>query len=289
MAYIGKDYSEARFYHVSRYTPIEADRQILDKATAKGLPVKELRYRDILDRLLKAKTAKPHPFTDMLLDYMEDIGVTRYQPIDFADETNEVSFFLAQALGFPHAHGLGKLQSRQTENAVPGVFKRMFDNIEAIAEWIRERNRDLFKQRFGRKYRPYMCYDPKGLSKALARTESNDWVELPGLGGKAPQYGYVYFFGIGSIRSESWLRLEIGMSLLIDLKPADDQGHLKLYLSACFYGERLSWKKTNEEVELTGFPSEKQAQRHYAQLIRRARDKAIKDGTYSRQLEQFQI
>ena len=122
--YVRAQAGGTRFVYVSRYPATPDEQSALKEAVLNGLPVRSLRYRDIYQSIEPGAS----PFACLLLDYMEDIGVASYQVIDL--EAKEVSFFLAQALGFPHLHGLGRLHSQHAVDELPYIFRKMFGNLE---------------------------------------------------------------------------------------------------------------------------------------------------------------
>ena len=270
-----------RFAHVSRYSPTQGDATVLEQAAKRGLPVASHRYRDFYGSLHSSRK----DFCRLLCDYLKDIGVVSYKTIDFKTETKEIVFFLAQALGFPHKHGLGKLHSQKAVDKMPETLAKMLGNLEVLGEWVRDQNQGLFRHRFVRRYRPRPMFDVAALKKALA-TCGDDLAEMPG-SGKFVKSGSVEFSAQGAIGGSEvgkdgegtgpeWLACEIGVSFWIETKP-EEKGlppHMTFY--ACFYGAGLRWEDNYcEKSTLSVYPSEAKAMEVYGRLLRDAVTKAI--------------
>lgn len=265
----------ARFAHVSRYSPKRADQEAM--ATAGRDAAGSYRYRDVHAGLSDGL------FSKMLSDYLKDIGVTKYETIDLVDERKEVAFFLAQALGFPHKTGLGKLYSRNAVLKVPEIVGKLYGNAEVLGEWLKNANPLLLRHSSSRKFRPYPVYDLKALAKALAADRSVDGDEegeLPGLYGQFVRAGTVYFYahcaigpGDDEAKKGNWLSVELGFGLRIERNPEDKESPVSLSIYAGFEGNGLKW--TEEAKELNAFPTEQNAQKRFSALLTKAKQKAI--------------
>jgi hypothetical protein len=160
--YIRERKAMTGFVHVSRYSPTDRDMEIIERAKREGLPVRNLRYQNIYEGL-----SDESPFCRMLRDYLEDIGVASYQTFNIDD--SQVRFFLVHSLGLKYKHGLGKLYSNDAVNQIPEIISKMFNNLEVIAEWIRDSNRQSIPQRFARRYVPVQEFELKALDRALSK------------------------------------------------------------------------------------------------------------------------
>ena len=238
---------QARFAHVSRYSPTRADR---DAMVAAGRDIaRSYRYRDV-HAGLSDDPKKKRPFARMLSGYLKDIGVTKYETIDLVNERKEIAFFLAQALGFPHKTGLGKLYSRNAVLKVPEIVGKLYGNAEVLGEWLKNSNPSLLRHRSSRKFRPYPVYDLKALARALnARpADSDDEGEIPGLYGQFVRAGTVYFYahcaigpGDDEAKSGNWLYVQLGFGLTLERKPEDREAPVSLSIYAGFEGNGLKW------------------------------------------------
>lgn len=269
-----------RFFHLSRYSPTKLHTQAIRAATAQFLAVKSMRYRDLYAALRES----PREFSRLLVDYLEDIGVASYQVLDIDD--NKVRFFLVHSLGFKYNTGLGRLYSNGAVGELPAIVKTMFDNMEALAEWIRDSNPDAIGQRFSRKYRPEPVFDLKALAGALAKQEEEVGM-LPGRPGRFVQSGAMQFSALGKIKSQKWLYVEVRMGLVIDAAAAKP---VTLSLSAAFYGDGVETEW--ETKQLTHFPTEAKAHKHFSRLIDKAREAALAEdakGLHAAALKSFKV
>jgi hypothetical protein len=280
-----------RFIHVSRYRPTAKNALQLNLAANATLPVRSKRYRDILAQLGRTE------FSRMFRDYLRDIGVSSYQTIDLTKDSKKIAFFLAQALGFPHSSGLGRLHSRVAADEMAEMFKKMFGNLEAIGEWVRNANQDLFAHRFVRKYSPSPYFDIRMLKRALASVHENEG-ELPG-DGKLVRSGYVHFFTNGRFsptaarstgNKAKWLQVELGISLWLERDAETRDRPVSIMLYAEFYGSGLGGAHAYVE-NLGRFPTEEQLMRRMRLLLERARDKAVRNDPANkhRALRKFSI
>ncbi|MEA2832292.1 MAG: hypothetical protein QOG66_494 [Methylobacteriaceae bacterium] len=217
----------------------------------------------------------------MFRDYLKDIGVTSYQTIDLTKDAKKIAFFLAQALGFPHSSGLGKLHSRIAADEMAEMFRKMFGNLEVIGEWVRNANQTLFTHRFVRKYRPAPRFDITALKKALASVDEEEDA-LPG-GGKLVRSGYVHFFTTGtfstsnarsSSKNAKWLQVELGISFWMERDAESKDRPVSIMLYVDFYGNGLREAGTYVE-NLVRFPTEEQLMRRMKILLEGALAKAI--------------
>jgi hypothetical protein len=278
-----------RFVHLSRYPPTLDDKETLAQARAKGLSVQSLRYRNIYEKLKRNedRAKNKSAMANMLLDYLEDIGVWSYQVIDLVKERRELTYFLIQALGFPDRHGLGKLHSQKAADAIPEILSRLFKNLGVIGEWVRGKNPTLFAQPFARKFLPRPSYDLKALRKKIPEgATEEDWI--PGSPGQFIKSGTVYFFTYGKIKSTDWLYIECGFGLEIE-KGAQGPVEVELYVN--FYGKGLKSDRIYTSKRVAKFPAEDEAYKNFATLMGKARAEAIKaddGGRYHDSLGAFQ-
>lgn len=273
------------FLHLSRFALEPEDRDRLAEAGADGV-VASLRYREIPAALPDG------PITAMIKTYLEDIDVGMYQPIG-PDEDRSVAFSLAQMLGFPHAHGLGRLHAERSVGAFPKLLKRMFDNVEYVAESIHQENRALIGQRFTRKLQVVPEYDLRKLAEAIEKNADRGRPTarpLPGQPGVHVRSGTVYFYGIGRLRTpkgvkpalgkNDWLYVEIGFSLSTrrgapgsrKLNRRGARKPLVRYgLYASFYGNTLKSSDTYQGTSSLGrFPSEDIVLRALSRYLRKS-------------------
>lgn len=249
--------------NVSGYSPSNRDNQLIETAKGEGLQVRSLRYRNIYDGL-----SDESPFCGMLRDYLEDIGVASYQTFDIHD--SRVRFFLVHSLGLKYNHGLGKLYSNDAVNEIPKIISKMFNNIEVIAEWIQESNRQSIPQRFSRRYVPVQELELKSHGRVVSK-RSEETGELPGKTGQFVKSGTMYFYAEGKIKSKSWLHLEVDIGLKMD---PIGENPVDVELTATFFGDGL--KPQYASKRLANLPTEVAAQSYFSKLIKRAHEVASK-------------
>jgi hypothetical protein len=233
----------------------------------------------------RLKKGRPEPWSELLRDYLEDIGVSSYKIIqlDAAKDGKAVALLLTQLLGFPHAHGLGRLHSDRAVSFIPDFFRAVLGNLEVFSDWIGDANADLFSQRFTRKFRPLQYYDLDAVRKC---TLEGSEAFLPGRPGEHVQSGSVYFFAQGRIAShpkakmklgrDDWLYAEVGYDFTISrgslLKDKNNPVTVALY--ATFYGrgfEAAEWITPYGKT----FPDEPKAQNRLRECLTKARERAL--------------
>lgn len=293
--------------HLSRFPPEGLDGRALGAAARRGRPVASIRYRDV-HRLLRSVE---RPFATMLCDYLEDIAVGTYRPIDLRTEERPLAFMMTQMLGFPHAQGLGRLHAREAVSAFPQLLQRMFDDLEYVAEWIHQANRSNIKTRFTRGLRPHQWFNlsqlVKGVNKALEKGDVRDVDVLPGAPGKYVHEGDVYFYAYGRIRSgphstpklrnqKDWLYVEVGFGFHIRRgsgRGASEARIVKPFLYTSFYGNKIKVGDAYEETPyLAAFPTEKVALRRFRRCLTDSRALAMKatgDARFEAALRNFRI
>lgn len=280
--------------HLSRYAPERGDMRRLEEARERGYPVVSLRYRDIYQALSNVEG----PIAQMLCDYLEDIGVTSYREIP-AEDYSSLAFGLVKMLGFPHRHGLGKLNSDQAISAFPGMLQTIFGNLEYLGDVVRARNSRLIGTRFTRGFRPHPYLKLDKVAKDLQKYPPEEGCidELSDDYGQFVDSGFVEFYAHGRIRSSNsaeptprngkYLYVSIGLSF--DLQ-RNRKGQLINFRSgAGFYGSDLDlvWHSKRHQK----FPTEKQALRSVHDNLQRTHEEALRiiKGPYLRTLKEFEL
>jgi hypothetical protein len=266
---------QVRFAHISRYGLPLHDQAMLDKARKIGKLVFQLRYRQIYEQLRKhLKKKSDGPISRLLCEYLEDIDVGTYEVIDIASSKSgkPLTFLLTQVLGFPHSHGLGRLHSDHAVSEFPKLFKILFGNLEAVAEWIKSENRSIFRTRFTRKIMPTPYLDLKDLNRALSKNGGRKANlgrenELPGGLDQYIQSGIVWFYAEGKITNppgrkrvlgpNDWVYVEVGYGFEISV--GDRNTRPSIYVYANFRWSGSGKDPAYKEKKLTAFPSERKA------------------------------
>jgi len=272
LSLISSSSNRCSFAHVSRYAPKQSELRAIDLQDN----AKSYSYRDVYSALPNKG------FSKMLADYLKDIGVAKYETIDLVKHQKEVSFFLAQALGFPHVNGLGRLYSNNAATVVPEIIKTMYGNAEVLGDWLKSSNRDLLRQKSTRKFFPIQYYDLNALGKEVAKKKTAQASELQ-ISPALITGGYVRFFfsnmiGHGSNEDEkgNGLCVRVGFDLGLMKNPKDKESPIEFWMYAEFSGNKL--KSVSEFKQLKGFPTEHQAMKHAGDLLRKALQKAIESG-----------
>ena len=225
-----------------------------------------------------------------------------YLPIGKSDN-RAAAFVLTQLLGFPSNHGLGKLSGRDAVTFFPELIRRMFDNLEFVAEWVHEPNRQLIGMRFTRKLLPRPDFDLTKLAKEVQGATGVD--ALPGNDGKYVEGGEVLFFAEGKIHNKTegkidtkiateWLYLQIGFGLQISKGPSNTPGSRLVhpYLYTEFYGKNMNSEDTYKETGyLNAFPKEEHALSLFHKCLTKSRENALKNtsGATKAALHEFKV
>lgn len=283
--------------HLSRYAPERGDMLRMEEARQRGYPVVSLRYRDIYQALSKAEG----PIAQMVCDYLEDIGVTSYREIP-TDDYSSLAFGLVKMLGFPHRHGLGKLNSDQAISAFPGMLQTIFGNLEYLGDVVRARNSRLIGTRFTRGFRPHPYLKLDKIAKDLQKDPPDKGCidELSERYGQFVDSGFVEFYAQGRIRSPNGAKstqgngryLYVGIDFSFDFQ-RNRKGRLISFSSGGgFFGSDLHpvWHSNRHEK----FPTEKQALRSVHDNLRKTQKEALDtlrkiESPYLRALEGFQL
>lgn len=269
------------FIHLSRFALDLDDREAMERVNAKHSVAASVRYRDIYTIL------PDRPLANMLREYLEDISVGTYVPIR-REEDRPAAFLLTQMLGFPHAQGLGRLHAHDSVAALPKLLQRMFDNLEFVAEWLRQENLHLFGQRFTRKLLVEPEYDLIAVARAIGKDQEKDGSrvgKLPGKRGQHVQSGHVLFYAVGRIRpparagsklrKNDWLYVEVGFGLYVSRgrKGARKIGKshepiVRSYIYTGFFGNMVDEDETYTWTPyLKRFPNERQALKKFQQCL----------------------
>ena len=260
--YLFKAKRDVPFIHICMNAPAKpVERKAIEMARAKGRPVASIRYRDIYRSL----QGRHHPFTEMVREYLEDIGVGVYQPVERHEEPT-VAFLATQLLG---ATGQRRLTGRRTVTDLPKLLERMLNNLEFIAEWVREANRDLIGTSFTRKFYAQPAFDVKKLAKSLQTEIETDPnitnARLPD-SGVSVRSGEITFASWGKLKTSStkeWLYVEIGFVLCIDNAKIDKKNNkhgVEYYMYSLINGAKIKSEKTWYWTDyMRDFPDEKSA------------------------------
>lgn len=271
---------KTHFIHLSRYPLPSSTTAALARASARRLRVTDLRYRNLLENL----EHHDFPHVEMVRDYLKDIDVASYKSLNIADDRDikAICFLLVQLIGFRHEHGYGRLQSDHAVSMLPSILEVLLNNLAVLGEWAATRNPAFFSTRFSRKFRARPYLDLPALRNDLSGESLSDEDLLPGADGKYVKSGTVLFYAQGKFRTslvpgQRWFYQEFGYTF--DLPTGDETKKkrnapfgMKLYAA-------FSWPNDEAYVEtryLEVFPSEAEAQKLLAKLIKRARATALK-------------
>lgn len=259
------------FIHLSRYSLEPSELKKIQRA-AKRNPVVSLRYREIYKALFR----EGGPVSCMVCEYLEDLGMASYKSINL--ESSTLKWGVAQMLGFPHAHGLGKINSLETVTQFPAMLQSIAGNLEFLGETVKDEN-DEIRKVFSRGFRPRPYYNIKKLKKELKNIEEKDaWLDNKGVTG-----GCVDFWAHGAVglppkpRSRAPCSVEIGYTF--ELNKGDKEVPTGLTFWTCFLGQvgsaELKWKDTIKECKCKTFPKEEKALRLLHDCLEESKQKAL--------------
>jgi hypothetical protein len=131
------------FLLLSRYIPTDDDARVLQKAKAKKLPVGELRHGQILNIL----AGSGNTITRMVLEYLEDVGMT-YRQVNLKQDRKPLMYMATRLLGCPSQ--FGRTSGAPSIEALPKLMEIFFGNLAVLGDWVRSKNRTVIPLRFRR-------------------------------------------------------------------------------------------------------------------------------------------
>lgn len=235
------------FLLISRYPLKEsADINAVASAFKKKMPVAELRA----GRLHQILRSHDGTVTRMLLEYLEDVGMT-YQTVDLKHERNSLIHMAYKMIGMDGARQ-GRIRSHSSIEAIPNLMSQLLGNVEVLATWLYTERRSSFgSQRFRRDFE-------------IEREEENGSI----VGGE------VSFYASGSFDcpKQKWARLYIGYS--VGMKPTPYYGMFAEFLWGG--GSNICWYDRAHYTGFKSFPDESEAIEMLRRLLKSARTKAIR-------------
>jgi hypothetical protein len=226
---VGQD-KNTIFLHISRFHPEAEQAELIEDAARTGR-VASISYGEIHAALTTCKGS----IARMLREYLEDIRVGTYKEINCSRDRQSLTFVLTRMLSFPHAHGIGKLNSGDAIAATAGWFEMMFNNLEFLSEGIRATNQSLFRKRFTRSFMSEPFLSLQALRRSLGKSSLQHGY-APGGISKYVEGGEVYFHAHANINGD--LSLQFG--IVFDVEKGRKRSPVRLYLYAGFYGYRGS-------------------------------------------------
>lgn len=253
-----KMHERCSFVHLSRFPPMSHVFRYV------GERVEDVRYRHLFDSVSRHESgaSEAAPVSTMLREYLEDIGVNRYESIS-SDEWSALTFLVVQMGNFPHAHSLGKLQTHLNTRLAPRILDRLLGNVKVLAERLYELNRLQNGQGVvSNKPQVRFAIRPTYPESAIKKARTVEDVE-PGqeksiaLLGATSATLYVYAMLTLRDASHSYCALEIGQAIRVDAR-ADGAAKIFQYGSAYWSGqnrdtapfeERDYWRDYQAESE----------------------------------------
>jgi hypothetical protein len=267
------------FIIISRFPLKEKERVQVESARLKSLPVYELRYHEIVSAL---KHSDQEPPAQMLCEYLEDIRVTTYRSLELhkngADRT-AMMLLLNQMLGFPHAHGLGRLNSDNALSKGPSLITQVMNNLQIVGERLQIQNRYLTKVRPTREFVVIPHFDLQRLHGTIGKFLGQNPMSarkpdrIPGSRGQFVRSGEVDFFLKQRLQADRWLYLCAG--IIFNLNRIKSNSSLKWHLWAGF-----QWPGTENDYfydtkTLDRYPTEEKFLAEVRKLVKKSRDAAL--------------
>lgn len=274
------------FVHLSRYHA----RRVLHTPTRFTETVRAAFYGDFYRVLSDCTKSKHLPLAHMVMDYLEDIGVTSYQAINLQKQHKALTFLGVQMLGFDPFAGFGKLAATETTALSGRLLETLTQNAAVFGDWLYNDNLKLFSQQPIARFKTEVGCRRSALQKAVERHDDVD--EALVLDDRIIQEGSIYVFSApkfgGPMRgAKGWMYVTMGFQVWLERNNRDG-AHISLY--AQFDSDQFegAW---DESEWLEEFPSEDEALRILSKLLQKARRKALKSatGAHKRALEMLCI
>lgn len=273
--YLGQVSDRVGFVHVHRFLPPQKETATIERKIKHGWPVAMLSY-DQIYKAVKNAADEQRALGALLCDYLEDIGVGIYRPVN-RDDRKALAFLMAQMLGFLHQHGMGRLQSEAAVRRGPQLISLLLGNVEVIGEWLRQQNEAIMRTHCATRFWIDPWFDHKKLRKNIL-TSGERVDRLPKGFTRYVEGGQIYFVANVSVQNgrlarHDYLHLELGFGL--ELQKAGSL--VRAFVYSGFNSKGLNFEDTSEYTNyFTEFPDERRALKMFASRIRETRRKAAK-------------
>ncbi len=235
------------FLLISRYPLKEStDIDAIASAVKRKMPVGELRA----GRLHQILRSHDGIVTRMLLEYLEDVGMT-YQTLDLKHDRNSLIHMAYKMIGMDRPRQ-GRVRSHSSIEAIPNLMAQLLGNVEVLATWLYSERRSSFgSHRFRRDFE-------------IDREEQNGSI----IGGGV----WLYASGSFDCPRQKWARLYIGYGVTMEPKP-----YYGMFAEFGWSGSsNIPWDNRADYEEFKSFPDESKAIEMLRRLVKSARAKAIR-------------
>lgn len=253
---------ECIFVHFSRYFSVNVRDALSHSKNANR--IFNLRYRD----LHAIASSHDSPLAAMIAEFLEEIGVTNFTVIDLEENSKALTFLVTQMAGFPHFHGMGRLQDRSTTDLSAQLLIRLLNNMKAMGEWLYEGASDCFSQKPQSRFKGGIGFDRSKVARQLkSEAEDDDVDEQIVIDDRAVAKGWVTIFTRVKLRREhsdpTWTYVELGLDISVE-RQRKARARIRPYTQVYWNG---GWVEEFGDY-LTSFPTADDAEESFLRLVR---------------------
>jgi hypothetical protein len=283
-----KDPERVQFVFLSRHMPSAKDDKALGAWAKRGVRIHRRRFRD-----LHAAMMHTSPLSQMLKEYLEDIGVGYVGDIDM----RALAYLAGKSLNFQ----IGRVSGAQVAST-PKALNCLFTNLSTLGDWIQAANKGLFSQSFKRHIYPELSYS-KSKIKHLVQENGHDLDDELDLR-DCVSSGTLWITAEGRLRVQPkhWALLEFGYYCDLEYqrrkKRKKGDGitrHFGMYAQLAVDGSEKTIRDISRlkcvELPSTQFPDERRAQDTLRKCLRNVFARSIKVAALSTAstLEKFKV
>lgn len=270
------------FVHVSRYFSQSLSDE-LARAESSGRII-SLRYRNLHDVAQQFAQEGRSPLAAMLVEFLEEMGVTNYEKVDLETESKALTFLVTQVSGFPHFTGMGRLQDRTTTDLSAQLLARLINNMKAIGEWLFESDSKSFSQKPQTRFKGGVGFLRSDVARQVKRESTEDSEEqIIRIDDRSVAQGWITVFTRASVRRKNddprWTYVEFGFEVMVN-REAGARATVRPYAA-------IYWNGGYEEAfggPYADFPIADEAEKDFANLFRKVHLMVRAEGYKSRQL-----